>query len=154
MDADNSTSNNVGTLVFKLEYMGKNFLFTGDVTRTGEAKIVNTYGDTLQINFFKACHHGSSSTSNSENFITGVFNGVPNDSRYAMISSGRRAFSGTFLPNIDTIATLKKQMDVTHIFSTAAGDFNKEEEDASRDDNILIVVKNDGSSYICYSGTN
>ena len=43
----------------------RNFLFTGDLEEDGEEKLVEYYGNNLpQVDFFKAGHHGSATSSN------------------------------------------------------------------------------------------
>lgn len=43
----------------------RNFLFTGDLEKDGEKKLVEYYGNSLpQVDFFKAGHHGSATSSN------------------------------------------------------------------------------------------
>lgn len=59
--------NNSNSIVFKLDYDKKSFLFTGDCTLENEQEILNTF-NLNHIDFLKVAHHGSKNSS-SENFI-------------------------------------------------------------------------------------
>lgn len=151
-----SNNNNSASIVFKITYAGRSFLFTGDAEAAQELKAVQAGKDgvTVASNFLKVCHHGSE-TSSSPAFLNAVWpDSVPEAERAAFISSGRYEFSGTTLPRESIVNALLKYIPVTNLYSTNAGDNDKDEDDAIRDDNILIVVKSDGSYYSCYSGVN
>ena len=148
---------NPASIIFKLSYKGVNFMFSGDAEAEQEADAIAT-GVDLTTNFFKVCHHGSS-TSSTKQFLDNLWNvnksqEVPRNKRYALISSGRVKYSGSFIPTDQTLARLMNYLDEDHIYSTSAGDDAKEEFETYRDDNILVVVKPDGTSYACYNGTN
>lgn len=55
--------NNLNSIVFKLDYLDKSFLFTGDAEYQNEVDIVNSF-DITDVDFLKVGHHGSSSSSN------------------------------------------------------------------------------------------
>lgn len=57
--------NNSNSIVFKLEYKDKSFLFTGDCTEENEMEIIREY-DLEDIDFLKVSHHGSKNSSTSE----------------------------------------------------------------------------------------
>lgn len=57
--------NNLNSIVFLLTYDGHTFLFTGDAEKENEADILSSY-DISNIDFLKAGHHGSSSSSTKE----------------------------------------------------------------------------------------
>lgn len=57
--------NNSNSIVFKLDYMNKSFLFTGDCTKENEMEIINEY-NLEDIDFLKVAHHGSKNSSSSE----------------------------------------------------------------------------------------
>ena len=143
---------NPASIIFKLTYKGVSFMFSGDAEAAQEQKAIAT-NVPLSVNFFKVCHHGSS-TSSTKNFLDAMWNEIPADKRYALISSGRKEYSGTIIPDLNTISRLLTYIDVDHLYSTSAGDDNKEEWETYRDDNILVVVKPNGSYYACYNGTN
>lgn len=146
---------NVASIIFKITYAGISMLFTGDAEAAQETIAVNS-GD-VSANFLKVCHHGSS-TSSSESFLNAVW-GAPGASdankRAAFISSGRRTFSGAYIPdNVQVLPRLLNYVTLKQLFSTSAGDDAKRESQTYRDDNILIVINADGTYYSCYEGTN
>lgn len=155
---------NPASIIFKLSYKGINFLFTGDAEAEQESDAIKT-GIDLSTNFLKVCHHGSSTSSTSsflnaiwnvtkKDAVTGASLAVPESKRYALISSGRKLYSGAYIPTNQTVERLKTYMSEDHIYSTSAGDDAKVENETYRDDNILIVIKPSGSYYACYNGTN
>lgn len=62
--------NNSNSIVFKLDYNKKSFLFTGDCTYENEQEILEKF-NLGKINFLKVAHHGSKNSS-SENFIKSI----------------------------------------------------------------------------------
>lgn len=52
----------------KLECFGKSFLFTGDMEKEVETKLVEDFGESLDIDVLKVAHHGSKS-SNTYQFL-------------------------------------------------------------------------------------
>lgn len=145
------------SIMFRISYAGKSFLFTGDAEAQAETKAIelgNSIGTNLvQSNFLKVCHHGSS-TSSSPSFLHAIWDAIDIQDRGAYISSGRKSYSGSIIPSANVIARLKDFVAEKNILSTSAGDDYKNEGEEYRDDNILVVVKPDGSHYSCYSGTN
>ncbi len=146
---------NVASIIFKITFGGTSMLFTGDAEAAQEAEAIKY---DVQSNFLKVCHHGSS-TSSSDAFLSAVWNDGHSGfsesyKRAAFISSGRRTFSGTYIPDMQILEKLKKYLTDNQIFSTSAGDDAKRESQTYRDDNILIVVNSDGTYYSCYEGTN
>lgn len=59
---DNSNSNSI---VFKLDYKDKSFLFTGDADISNELSIIDSF-DLYDVDFLKVGHHGSSTSTSSE----------------------------------------------------------------------------------------
>lgn len=57
--------NNLNSIVFLLDYKGYTFLFTGDAEEENESEILSSY-NLSNIDFLKAGHHGSSSSSSPE----------------------------------------------------------------------------------------
>jgi competence protein ComEC len=74
-------SDNDGSLVLRASAAGRVFLFTGDIERRAEQRLLATYGDGLHAEVLKAPHHGSHSSS-TEGFVAAV---AP---RAAVISAG------------------------------------------------------------------
>ena len=59
--------NNSNSIVFKLDYNNKSFLFTGDATTSNELDIIDSF-NLDNVDFLKVGHHGSS-TSTSDDFL-------------------------------------------------------------------------------------
>lgn len=62
--------NNLNSIVFKLDFMDKSFLFTGDAECQNEMDIIDSF-NLDDVDFLKVGHHGSSS-STDENFLKEV----------------------------------------------------------------------------------
>lgn len=157
---NNDGNPNASSIIFRIEYAGRSMIFTGDAEQNQERAAVNSIPD-LTTNFLKVCHHGST-TSSDLSFLHALWDGVPIEHRAAFISSDREDFSGVTLPREEvvdcfTLGTCNNGdpfIEEKNLFSTEAGDYNKKEDEAYRDDNILIVVYPNGNYYACYSGTN
>jgi len=90
---------NDNSLVLKLSYEGKSFLFPGDLERPGEKMIVLNAGNLLKSDILLAPHHGSKSSC-SRRFLEMVSPGI------CIISSG----SGNYFrfPHSETLHRLKQ----------------------------------------------
>jgi len=86
------------SIVLRVEYEEKVFLFTGDAERDVEYEILRDGAD-IDADVLKAGHHGSSSSS-SDRFIKAV------SPEYAVIMLGRDNPYGH--PHVETVATFKK----------------------------------------------
>ena len=95
MNPDDVNNNSV---VLKLIYGDRKFLFTGDIEKEAEQALVR-YGDFLQADVLKIAHHGSS-TSSSEEFVRNV------KPEFAVISVSKMNRFG--FPSEDVIDRLEK----------------------------------------------
>lgn len=153
-DKGKDSNINRASIIFQINYAGRSFLMTGDAEAEQEAKAIEASPKRVSSNFLKVCHHGST-TSSSTSFLNAVWKDIHESERAAFISSGRKSFSGTTIPAPSVVQRFTQSyLDITQLYSTSAGDDNKKEDEAYRDDNILVVVKSDGSYYACYAGPN
>ncbi|MGL4797648.1 MAG: ComEC/Rec2 family competence protein [Paraclostridium sp.] len=91
--------NNSNSIVFKLDYKDKSFLFTGDCTEENEMEIIKSF-NLEDIDFLKVAHHGSKNSS-SIDFLKEVSPDV------AAISCGYRNQYGH--PHKDTLTRLSQE---------------------------------------------
>lgn len=104
-DINDSLANediNEQSLVIKFSYNDKSMLFTGDIGKQTEYKLINNkqVNNYLQSDIFKVCHHGSRK-SNDRNFISKI------NPKIAVISCGiNNSYSH---PSKNTIKTLNNQ---------------------------------------------
>lgn len=96
--------NNLNSIVFKLDYKNKSFLFTGDAEVTNEISLINKY-NLNDVDFLKVGHHGSNSSTTSE-FIEEVSPDI------AVISCGYKNKYGH--PHNQTLDTLYKNNVLTY----------------------------------------
>lgn len=91
-------NNNSNSIVFNLEYINMDFLFTGDCEDSNETEIINSF-DLEDVDFLKVAHHGSSSSS-TDNFIKETSPSI------AVISCGYKNNYGH--PHKSTLDTLER----------------------------------------------
>jgi len=96
--AQNKDLNNQ-SLVLRISYGGKSFLFPGDLEREGEDVLASRAGSRLRSHILLSPHHGSR-TSSSENFLQKV------GPEICVISSGEGNFAG--FPHPETLERLEK----------------------------------------------
>lgn len=147
----NAEINNT-SIVFSLAYGGNRALLMGDAEEDVEQALVDQAAAgalNLQANILKVGHHGSS-TSSIPGFLSRVFpSASPAD--WAVISSGRKSFSGTQLPDTDTVQRLGTLLGAHHVLSTENRDESKSETEAAGDDHIIITLHVNGDTRACYT---
>lgn len=94
---DSSRLNN-NSLVLKITYKGKSFLFPGDIEYQGEKAIISNKGHILKADVLLSPHHGSNSSSSKE-FLQIVQPSI------CVISSGEGSFFG--FPHKQTLTKLR-----------------------------------------------
>ena len=94
---ENKLNNN--SLVFKMNYKSISALFTGDIEKIAEEKIISNVKEELKSTIIKVAHHGSK-TSSTEKFIEKV------KPKIALIGVGENNTFGH--PSNITIETLEK----------------------------------------------
>lgn len=123
----------------------------GDIESAVESALVAAHdaGEIdLRAAVLKVAHHGSASSTSSE-FLARVF---PERSAtsWAVISSGRRAYTGSYLPADTTLARLREVLTPRHLLSTEDRDQLKYVGTEHGDDHVLVRVKASGQVSGCY----
>lgn len=95
---------NLNSIVFKLDYINKSFLFTGDAEIPNEVDLISSF-NLEEVDFLKVGHHGSSS-STDENFLEAISPDV------AAISCGYKNQYGH--PHRKVLANLSKNNILTY----------------------------------------
>jgi competence protein ComEC len=144
------TKINNNSVVLKLTYGTQSFLFMGDAEgkerhhppetpRFIEAGLVNdsTKRAKLKSTLLKIAHHGSE-TSSTLPFITAV------DPEILVVSSGRRSFGGTFLPDLSTLQRYCAHNPATRIYRTDQNDVAEGRTSATDADGDHIVIRTNG----------
>jgi competence protein ComEC len=117
---DNGSDFNNDSIVVKLYYKNANFMFTGDIERDAEKRLLS-WGNILKTDILKVAHHGSS-TSTTLQFLNKV------DPIIAVISVGKNHFGH---PAPKVIQRLKEKN--VKIYRT--------------DKNGTVIIKTDGTEY-------
>ena len=91
------SSTNDMSCVIKLSYMGKSFLFAGDIQGDSERDMLSSYGKRLDVDVLKVAHHGSK-TSTGQQFVDVA---TP---EYAIICVGSNEYGH---PHFETISRLE-----------------------------------------------
>ena len=122
----------------------------GDAEKEVEAELL-AQGSSLDLraNILKVGHHGSDSSSTDE-FLNRVFP-APSQSDYAIISSGRKSFGGTQLPNLNTLDRLSALLGPYHVLSTENRDDAKDSGEEAGDDHIIITIHVSSETEVCYA---
>jgi competence protein ComEC len=95
---DSGTGLNNNSLVLKISYCGKSFLFPGDLEHEGERMLISNAADSLKSDVLLSPHHGSKSSSSRE-FLRAVQPGI------CVISSGKNNFFG--FPHLQTLQRVR-----------------------------------------------
>ena len=99
---DFSSTNN-SCPVIKISYLGKSFLFTGDIEEEVEDDFIASYGEGLDSDVLKVAHHGSSSSSSLE-FLQYV------SPRYAVISVAKNSYGHPASKVVDNLNEVDAQI--------------------------------------------
>lgn len=105
VDNKEEYSDNNSSIVLQLNYKDKKYLFTGDIEKEIEEKIIEKLDE---IDILKVSHHGSNS-STSEEFLNRIF------PKTAIISSGS---TYSKFPNIECLKRLVKKVGTDNIYIT------------------------------------
>ncbi len=147
------TDVNNTSIAFALRWGFKQVLLMADLEEAVETRLIAAH-DAGEIDLgsavLKVAHHGSSS-STSDAFLSRVVGPRSSAEHWAVISSGRRSFSGTTLPTEATMARLKATYLPNHVLSTENRDELKDSGTEHNDDHIIIRVRADGLVEACYA---
>ena len=144
-----NTLENNASIVLRLEYGSQSILFMGDaegkdrgnspdVPKYAERFLLDSVGPArLHSTVLKIAHHGSE-TSSTVPFIDAV------DPEYVVVSSGRKSYSGTFLPDATTLQRYCTHNTATRIYRTDQDDEAEGRTIANDADGDGIVISTNG----------
>jgi len=152
-NATNPTGPDVNntSIAMALRYGGRQVLLMGDIESAVESALIEAHdaGEIdLAASVLKVAHHGSARSTSTE-FLQRVFANKGADS-YAVISSGRRTFTGSYIPAEATIDRLRAALPAKHLLSTENRDQHKVVGTEHGDDNVLVRIKASGAVSVCY----
>jgi competence protein ComEC len=142
---------NNASIVFRLVYGTQSVLFMGDAegedrsengdsARYVEGRLLAKFGPPgLKSTVLKVGHHGSK-TSSTIPFIKAV------DPEFVIVSSGRRSFGGTFLPDRVTLEHICAHNPSTRIYRTDQDDEAEHRNGSNDADGDDIVIRTNGKT--------
>ena len=144
-----SNRENNSSIVLRLEYGDHSFLFMGDaegkerddapeVPQYVEAVLLGSSPDKLNVDVLKIAHHGSE-TSSTLPFIQAV------DPEILVVQSGRRSFSGTYLPDASTLQRYIDHNPAVRIYRTDQNDEADGLTQGNEFDDDHIVIRTNGT---------
>jgi len=145
------TDINNTSVAFALRWGLNQVLLIGDLEEEVENALITAHDGgqlSLTSQVLKVAHHGSSSSSH-RGFLARVFPSKTSQD-WALISSGRRTFSGVTLPTDETLLHLAEVLLPNHILSTENRDELKTPGTEHGDDHILVRIMGDGRVEACY----
>ncbi len=141
---------NNGSVVLKLTYGSQSFLFLGDAEgkERADSPVTPKYAEAamladsataakLRSTVIKVAHHGSE-TSSTIPFIRAV------DPQFVVVSSGRRSYGGTFLPDASTLLRYCAHNPAIRIHRTDRNDAAEGRTTATDADGDHIVIRTNG----------
>lgn len=145
-----NTIENNSSLVLRLEYGSHSFLFMGDAegkdradssatARYVEKILLDSVPQKLKATVLKIGHHGSE-TSSTLPFISAV------NPEIVVVSSGRKNFSGVFLPDASTLRRYCCHNPSIRIYRTDQDDKQEERTEATDADGDHVVIRTNGTT--------
>lgn len=129
---EQSSDENNHSVVTRFRVKDRYYLLTGDLEKEGETAFVEHYkNDNMRVDFYKAAHHGSKTSSN-ENFL----NLIQPSICAVSCSAGNSEYTANYLnvfPTQDFVTRIKKY--TTQVYVTSNGMGDKEE---AMNGNIII----------------
>lgn len=144
-----NTLENNASIVLRITYGSESILLMGDAEgkdrgdpadepRYAERSLLDSPGAAgLRSTVLKIGHHGSE-TSSTIPFIAAV------DPDYVVVSSGRKSFSGTFLPDASTLARYCAHKPSTRIYRTDQDDAAERRTTTTDADGDHVVIRMNG----------
>jgi competence protein ComEC len=156
-----NTLENNASVVLRLQYGSQSILFMGDAEGKGRADspavpkyverfLLDSLGPTaLRSTVLKIAHHGSE-TSSTIPFIRAV------DPDHVVISSGRKSYGGTFLPDVTTLQRYCVHKPSTRIYRTDQDDEVERRTIVNDADGDEVVIRTNGQETLveAYSAGN
>lgn len=139
------------SIAMSLAWAGKRVLLLSDIESAVEAALIEAHdaGEIdLSASVLKVAHHGSTRSTSTE-LLNRVF-ATANASSWALISSGRRTFTGAYLPSDATIERLHEALPDGHVLSTENRDGHKVVGTEHGDDSVLVRINGSGKVTACY----
>lgn len=145
-----NTAINNSSIVLRLEYGSRSFLFMGDAEgkEPDEPPTTVRYLERilldeipaakLRATVLKVAHHGSD-TSNTLPFLEAV------DPEIAVVQSGRKSYAGTFLPEVATLRRLCCHNPVVRIYRTDQNDEAEGLDESRCADGDHVVIRTNGT---------
>lgn len=129
---EQSSDENNHSVITRFRVKDRYYLLTGDLEKEGETAFVEHYkNDNMRVDFYKAAHHGSKTSSN-ENFL----NLIQPSICAVSCSAGNSEYTANYLnvfPTQDFVTRIKKY--TTQVYVTSNGMGDKEE---AMNGNIII----------------
>lgn len=139
------------SVAFAIRWGFRQVLLLGDLEDRAERELIAGH-DAGEIDLrsavLKVAHHGSAGTTSAA-LLERVFP-AGGDEDWALISSGRRTFSGATLPAAETLERLGAALRPNHVLSTENRDELKSPGSEHNDDHILVRIQADGLVEACY----
>ncbi len=144
-----STLENNASIVLRIEYGSQSILLMGDaegkdrsdsadVPKYAERWLLDSVGPAgLRSTVLKIAHHGSE-TSSTLPFILAV------DPLYVVVSSGRKSFSGTFLPDASTLQRYCTHKPEIRIYRTDQDDAAEGRTTTNDADGDHVIIRTNG----------
>lgn len=152
VSSPSGTDINNTSVAFAIRWNLHQVLLMADLEEEVEQQLIQAHGAgeiNLTSNVLKVAHHGSSSSSH-RSFLQLVFPSAT-DQDWAIISSGRKSFSGVTLPTDETLLNLAEVLSPNHTLSTENRDDIKTSGTEHNDDHIIVTLKSDGRIEACYA---
>ena len=152
LSSPSGTDINNTSVVLSLSWSDRRILLMGDAESYVEERLVEAAqaGELdLRTDGLKVGHHGADSASSSA-FLGATRGSAQALTTWAIISSGRKSFSGAQLPTPKTVERLGEFVAPYHLLSTENRDDELWEGEEHNDDHVLVTIGPSGEVRACY----